>query len=103
MATNTNGMTLADQIAMGIGGGLFLIGTVGIGLLELLAGNMNPMVVGTNADGETVNVIAEGAVETVQNAPLVPPNYRAYLLTFGLVILGVYAIYAFATQQHLYE
>ncbi|WP_158854691.1 hypothetical protein [Halorhabdus sp. CUG00001] len=101
MATNTDNMTLADQIAMGLGGGLFLLGTVGIGLLEIIAGNMNPMVVGTNADGETVNAISEAAVESVQNAPVIPPNVRAYLLTFGLVILGVFAIYAFATQQHL--
>lgn len=101
MATNTNGMTMAEQIAMGLGGGLFLLATVGIGLLELLAGNMNPMVVGTDADGNTVNAIAQGAVETVQNAPVIPPNVRAYMITFGFVVLGAYAIYAFATQQNV--
>lgn len=99
MATTTEEQTTVEQIAMGLGGGLILLATVGIGLLEVLAGNMNPMYVGTNAEGETVNAISAAALETVQNAPVIPPNVRAYMLTLGLAVLAGYAVYAFATYE----
>ena len=69
--------TSADAIAMYLGGGLVLLGTVGFGLLEMIAGSPHPV------DGE-------GAI--VHEA-LIPLEVRSYVILLGLLIWGVVAIY----------
>ncbi|AWB27436.1 hypothetical protein [Halococcoides cellulosivorans] len=91
MTDNTK--TMVDRIAMGVGGGLLLLSTVVIGLIEVLAGNNVPLYVGTNADGETVQAATAAGMEVVNNAPVVPPNLRALILVIGLAVLGGYAIF----------
>lgn len=74
----TRDLTLADRIAMILGGGLMLLGTAGLGLIEVLAGPPFAPVTGDGA-------IASGAV--------FGPDLRAYLVVIGMLILGLYAIY----------
>ena len=69
--------TTADVIAMYLGGGLVLLGTVGFGLLEMVAGSPHP-------------VDAEGAI--VHEA-LIPLEIRSYVILLGLLIWGAVAIY----------
>jgi len=85
MTTTTNDETVMDQIAMALGGGLIVLGVVVLGLVESLSGPPRSPI----ADGE----IASGLT--------VDPNIRAGLILVGVIVLLVYAIYAFATQQHL--
>lgn len=86
MATNSDSETLADQIAMGLGGGLVILGVVVLGLVEVLAGApYSPMT-------------REG---TVAAGVAVDPYWRALLVTLGMAVLMLYAIYVFATRQHL--
>ena len=87
MATTTNDETVMDQIAMALGGGLIVLGVVVLGLIESLSGAPRSPI----ADGE----IASGLT--------VDPNIRAGMILVGVIVLLVYAIYAFATQQHLGE
>lgn len=69
--------TTADRIAMYIGGGLVVLGTFVIGLLEMILGSSHP-------------VTGEGQI--VHEA-LVPLEIRSYIILAGLVIWGLYAIY----------
>lgn len=69
--------TLADRIALYLGGGLVLLGTVVIGLLETVLGSTHP-------------VTGEGQI--VHEA-LVPIEIRSYIILAGLVIWGLYAIF----------
>ncbi|MFB6122350.1 MAG: hypothetical protein ABEJ78_02685 [Haloferacaceae archaeon] len=70
-------LTIADEIALYLGGGLVLLGTVGVGLLEIIAGSPHP-------------VTGEGQV--VHEA-LVPLHVRSYIILLGLVIWGAYAVF----------
>ena len=70
-------LTTADAVAMYVGGGLVLLGTVGIGLLEMVLGSPHP-------------VDSEGAI--VHEA-LVPLEVRSYIILLGLLIWGLYAVY----------
>ena len=72
-----NMLTTADRIAMYVGGGLLLIGTVGVGLLEVLAGTPHPV----TGDGQIVH------------EALVPLEIRSYVILLGLLIWGLYAVY----------
>ncbi|WEL16566.1 MULTISPECIES: hypothetical protein [unclassified Halorhabdus] len=94
MATNTaTDETLADQIAMAVGGGLLLVSVFVMGLIEVITGSpYNP-----------VREVVEGgrSMIVVNEAATFGPYIRGLLLTLGLVVLGVFAIYAFATKQHL--
>ncbi|MFW5956175.1 MAG: hypothetical protein ACOCQY_02115 [Halorhabdus sp.] len=87
MATNTNTETMADKIAMALGGGFILLGVVVLGIIETLA-------------GEPTSPIADGAAA---EGVLIDPAIRQWILLIGIVVLGLFAIYAFATQQHLGE
>ena len=73
-------LTIADKIAMYVGGGLVLLGTVGIGILEMALGSPHP-------------VSGEGQV--VHDA-LVPLEIRSYIILLGFLIWAVYAIYKVA-------
>ena len=72
-------LTTADRIAMGVGGGLVVLGVVVVGLLEIVAGSPHP-------------VTGEGQI--VHEA-LVPLAIRSYVILLGLVILGLVALYKF--------
>lgn len=71
-----NSFTSADKIAAYLGGGLLILGTLVIGLLEMVAGSPHP-------------VTGEGQI--VHEA-LIPIELRSYIMILGLVIWGVYAI-----------
>lgn len=70
-------LTTVDRIALYIGGGLVLLGTVGIGLLEMVAGSPHPV----SDEGQIVH------------EALIPLRIRSYIILLGLLIWGVYAIY----------
>lgn len=69
--------TTADRIAMYAGGGLVLLGTVAIGLLEMVLGSGHPV------DGEG----------QIVHEALVPLEIRSYVILTGLLIWGLYAVY----------
>lgn len=70
-------LTTADTIAMYLGGGLVLLGTFGIGLLEMIGGSGHPV------DGEG----------QIVHEALVPLEIRSYLILAGFLIWGLYAVY----------
>lgn len=72
-----NELTLPDKVAMYVGGGLLVLGTVVIGLLEMALGSTHP-------------VSGEGQI---QHEALVPMEIRSYIIIVGLLIWGLYAIY----------
>lgn len=74
-------LSTADRIALYGGGGLVILGTVVIGLLEMLFGSSHP-------------VTGEGQIE---HTALVPLEIRSYIILLGLLIWGAYAIYRFLT------
>ncbi|MFC6718169.1 hypothetical protein ACFQGT_11070 [Natrialbaceae archaeon GCM10025810] len=79
MSTTTNTETpTADRIAMLLGGGLVLLGTVVLGLLNTLAG------------APALPVEEDGAIVA---EPLVSPDLRAYVIALGLLIWLLFAIY----------
>ncbi|WP_254823393.1 hypothetical protein [Haloglomus halophilum] len=67
----------ADRIAAYGGGGLVVLGTVVIGLLEVLAGSPHPV------DGEG----------QIVHEALVPLEIRSYIIILGLLIWMFYAVY----------
>jgi hypothetical protein len=75
-------LTTLERIALYGGGGLLLIGTVGIGLLEIVAGAPHP-------------VTGEGQI--VHEA-LVPLHLRSYVILLGLLLWGTYAVARVATK-----
>jgi hypothetical protein len=70
-------LTTADKIAMYVGGGLVVLGTVVIGLVEMIAGSPHPV----SGEGQIVH------------EALVPLEIRSYIILLGLLIWGVYAVY----------
>jgi len=73
-------LTTADRIAMNVGGGLVVLGTVGIGLLEMVLGSSHPV----SGEGQIVH------------EALIPLRIRSYIVLLGLLIWGMYAIYTVA-------
>lgn len=76
-------LTTADKIALYGGGGLVVLGTLVIGLVEMIGGSSHP-------------VTGEGQI--VHEA-LIPIRIRSYIILLGLLIWGVYAIYRFLTSE----
>lgn len=72
--------TTADKIALYVGGGLVILGTVVIGLLDMLIGAGHP-------------VTGEGQI--VHDA-ILPLEVRSYIILAGLLIWGLYAVYRVA-------
>jgi len=70
-------LSTSDAVAMYLGGGLVLLGTVGVGLLEMIAGAPHPV----SGEGQIVH------------EALVPLEVRSYVIILGLLIWGVYAVY----------
>ncbi|GAA0509237.1 hypothetical protein SAMN04488066_1164 [Halorubrum aquaticum] len=75
-------LTTAERIALYGGGGLLLIGTLGIGLLEIVAGAPHPV----SGEGQIVH-------ET-----LVPLSVRSSIMLLGLLLWGVYAASSVARE-----
>ena len=69
-------LTTAERIALYGGGGLLLIGTVGIGLLEIVAGAPHPV----SGEGQIVH------------EALVPLTIRSSMILLGLLVWGAYAV-----------
>ena len=74
-----------DKVAMTLSGGLLLLGVVGTGLIEVLAGKPYNAVPQTNEAGE---IIA---------SPAVDPNIRTALVLAALLVLFACAVYKLAT------
>lgn len=72
-------LTTTDRLALYGGGGLVILGTVVIGLLEMLAGSSHPV----SGDGQ------------ILHEAVVPLKLRSYIMLLGLAIWGVYAVYRF--------
>lgn len=70
----------ADKIALYVGGGLVIFGTVVVGLIDMIAGAQHP-------------VTGEGQI--VHDAVL-PLEVRSYIILAGLLIWGLYAVYKIA-------
>ncbi|WP_225336328.1 hypothetical protein [Halomicrobium urmianum] len=77
--------TVIDRIAMGLSGALFLLGVVGFGIVEILAGPPYGAAPQTNDAGEVIAT------------PLVDPNLRTGLVIAGLLVLTLYGLYRLAT------
>ncbi|MFB6073925.1 MAG: hypothetical protein ABEJ89_02810 [Haloarculaceae archaeon] len=80
-----------DKAAMALSGGLMLLGIVGLGILEVLAGQpygAAPVEI-TNDAGEVVNTLY----------PLVGANIRTGLVIAGVLVMLVYAIYKLIAQD----
>lgn len=71
----------AGTVARYVGGGLVLVGTVGIGALEMALGTSHP-------------VSGEGQIE---HGTLVPLEVRSYVILAGLLVWGAYAAYTTLT------
>ncbi|WP_276260357.1 hypothetical protein [Haloglomus litoreum] len=72
----------ADKVAAYGGGGLVVLGTVVIGLLEVIAGSPHPV------DGEG----------QIVHEALVPLEVRSYIILLGLLIWMLYAVYKVAAS-----
>lgn len=75
-----NELDTADKVAMYVGGGLVVLGTVVVGFLEILLGSPHPV----STEGQIVH------------EALVPLEIRSYTILLGLLIWMGYAIYKVA-------
>ncbi len=76
-------LTTADKIAAYVGGGLVVLGTFVIGLIEMLLGSTHPV----SGEGQIVH------------EALVPLGLRSSIILLGLLIWGLYAIYKVVGTQ----
>lgn len=76
---------IIDKAAMALSAGLMLLGTVGMGLIEILAGAPYSPAPITNEAGDVVAT------------PLISPTLRTGLVLAGIAVLGLYAAYTLAT------
>lgn len=88
MQSNTN---LIDRLAMGLGGALVLLGTVALGVAELLDGPPFGAAPVTNEAGEIVAT------------PLVDPSLRTGLVLLGLLVLLLWGLYRMALPSMAVE
>ncbi|MFD1571747.1 hypothetical protein [Halorubrum laminariae] len=72
---------IIDRAAMALSAGLMLLGIVGMGIVEILAGQPYSPVPITNEAGEVVAT------------PLISPQLRTGVVLVGIVVLGLYAAY----------
>lgn len=81
MSNNPHTST-ADRIAMLVGGGLIILGTIVLGFVNTITNSPH------------LEVVEEGVVTA---EPLVPPDIRAYLILLGLLIWGGFALFKLVT------
>jgi hypothetical protein len=72
---------IIDRAAMALSAGLILLGIVGLGVVELLAGKPYGAVPLTNEAGEIIAT------------PMVDPKLRTGLVLAGLGVLALYGLY----------
>ncbi|MFC7021412.1 MULTISPECIES: hypothetical protein [Haloarcula] len=77
---------IIDKAAMALSGGLMLLGIVGLGIVEILAGKPYGAAPMTNDAGEVIAT------------PMVDPALRTGLVLLGLAILALYGAYRFTAQ-----
>ncbi|WP_436909338.1 hypothetical protein [Halosimplex marinum] len=77
-------ITTVDRAAMALGAGLILLGVVGLGIVEILAGPPYGAAPVTNDAGEVVAT------------PMVDANLRVLLVVAGLVVLLAWQLYRMA-------
>jgi hypothetical protein len=77
-------ITTVDRAAMALGAGLILLGVVGLGIVEILAGPPYGAAPVTNDAGEVVAT------------PMVDANIRVLLVILGLVVLLAWQVYRMA-------
>lgn len=75
-------LTTADRIVMLIGGGLILIGTAVLGLINVVTNNPH------------IEVVEEGEVVA---EPLISADIRAYIIALGLIVFLLYGLYKVTT------
>jgi hypothetical protein len=75
--------TTADRIAMYVGGGLFVLGSVVIGAVETLFGSPHAV----TGDGQIVH------------EALVPLELRSAIVLSGLVVWMLYAVYKLVSTE----
>lgn len=83
---NDTTITPIDRIAMGISSGLMLLGIIGLGIVELVAGKPYGAAPLTTESGE------------VLATPAVDPNLRTGLVIAGLLVLLLWGLYKMATS-----
>ncbi|WP_144920407.1 hypothetical protein [Halorubrum salsamenti] len=76
---------IIDKAAMALSAGLMLLGIVGLGLVELIAGQPYSPVPITNEAGDVVAT------------PLISPEIRTGVVLAGIAVLGLYAAYKIVT------
>ena len=76
---------IIQKAAMALSAGLMLLGLVGMGILEILAGQPYSPVPITNEAGEVVAT------------PLISPQLRTGVVLAGVAVLGLYAAYKIVT------
>jgi len=76
-----------DKAAMALGGGLILLGIVGLGLVEMLAGAPYGAAPVLNEAGEVVAT------------PMVDPTIRTGLVLAGLAVLALNGVYKAVTAD----
>lgn len=76
---------IIDKAAMALSAGLMLLGIVGMGIAEILAGQPYGPAPITNEAGEVVAT------------PLISPQIRTGIVLAGVAVLGLYAAYKIAT------
>lgn len=74
-------LTSTERTALLLGAGLVLLGTVGIGLIEMIAGSPHPV----SGDGQIVH------------EALVPLALRSYIILAGFLVWAGFAVYRFLT------
>ena len=77
--------TTIDRAVTALSGGLILLGIVGLGVVEILAGPPYGAAPMTNEAGEIIAT------------PMVDPTLRTGLVIAGLAVLAVYGLYQLAT------
>lgn len=85
--TTTHDFDVIDRAAMGLSAALMLLGIVGLGIVELLAGAPYGAAPITNDAGEVVAL------------PFVDPTLRTGLVLAGLVVLLLWGLYRVASPD----
>jgi len=83
----TDTTNIVDRIAMGLSAGLFVLGTVVLGIVELVAGKPYSPAPMTNEAGEIIAT------------PLIDPTIRTGIILLGLVVLALWGLYKVATPM----
>lgn len=78
---------IIEKTAMALSGGLLMLGVVGLGIVELVAGKPYGAAPLTNEAGEVIAM------------PMVDPTLRVGLVLAGLAVLGLYGVYKLVTPM----